>query len=88
MTTCPESHPFAYYNGTHCCKSGFEKDESASQGEVCDGGPITLESRCCRNDEHIECSKGSNCRNYDSSSIDVSSRRSIQGTYSDIIYLT
>ena len=58
---CPDSHPYAYYNGQHCCKAGIEKT-NAAQGTKCDGSPIQLDSLCCLNDEHTPC-PGESCTN-------------------------
>ena len=52
--SCPDSHPYAYYNGQYCCASDFEKIYKP-QGAKCDGSKIQLDSLCCRNDEHTRC---------------------------------
>lgn len=53
---CPESHPFAYYNGQYCCQVGFEKASFTSRsGSGCNGSSITRESLCCQDDRHTEC---------------------------------
>lgn len=59
---CPESHPFAYNEGYHCCQTGKEKYYSP-QGKKCDGGEIHWDSKCCENDKAIECPSG-RCGNY------------------------
>ena len=44
---CPETNPFAYLNGTYCCDSAYE-GFNAFEGEMCDGGPISINSACCK----------------------------------------
>jgi len=62
--TCPASHPFAYYYGNHCCKYNQEKVEEW-QGEACDGGIISLQSLCCKNNDGMPCPSASGlCKNY------------------------
>ena len=39
---------------------------NAQAGDSCDGGPISLNSTCCRNDLYISCSRGRKCTNHDS----------------------
>ena len=43
---CPDTHPFAYYNGQYCCSVGYETIY-APHGVRCDGGSISLSSSCC-----------------------------------------
>ena len=63
-TSCPASHPFAYFDGKYCCETGFENYNSAD-GVACDGGQISLSSRCCRDNKHKRCPEdGSNCRDH------------------------
>lgn len=45
---CPDTHPFAYNDGTDCCENPFE-DFNDVLGRTCDGSPISLESKCCLN---------------------------------------
>ena len=59
--TCPGTHPFAYLDGTYCCKYGVEKVDVAV-GERCDGGTISLNSVCCKDNEHTPCPIGL-CKN-------------------------
>ena len=54
---CPESHPFAYYNGHYCCESGREKVYT-QDGDKCDGSAIQIDSLCCHGDRFIECPLG------------------------------
>ena len=51
---CPESHPYAYSDGKYCCSTAFEKTYSP-QGTKCDGGPISFESTCCKDDLYSIC---------------------------------
>ena len=52
---CPSSHPFAYLNGNYCCKTNKEKNEPHSDGELCNGSEISIESTCCEGDQHTDC---------------------------------
>ena len=47
ITNCPETNPFAYYNGDYCCSTEYEKVYSPD-GLKCDGGKISLDSLCCK----------------------------------------
>lgn len=57
VLTCPESHPFAYYQGSYCCAHGKEK-VFYENGIWCDGSTINWNSLCCYEDYHIECPHG------------------------------
>ena len=59
---CPESHSYAYLSGKYCCESQLENDNSAVEGEVCDGGQISLSSVCCRGHKYLRCPGGKDCR--------------------------
>merc|ERR1711981_784352 len=52
---CPASHPFVYHDGDYCCSTSIEKEDKARDGERCDGGPISLGSLCCQNDDYKKC---------------------------------
>ena len=55
---CPESHPFAYWNGGgFCCATN--KDLK--------GHPITLDSRHCENHDNLRCPHfpATTCKNYE-----------------------
>ena len=61
LDQCPDSHPYAYYNGGYCCKAGLEKTYEP-EGTKCDGSIIQLDSSCCLNDQYKPCPSGS-CTN-------------------------
>ena len=63
---CPDEHPYAYFNGSYCCKEGDE-DINENLGELCDGGKISLSSVCCKN--NVTCPVGRKCKNSDSLTI-------------------
>ena len=59
---CPFSHPYAYLNGSYCCKSNKEKI-SANDGSSCDGSEIKFNSTCCEENQFTRCSAES-CRDH------------------------
>ena len=63
LAICPESHPFAYSLGKYCCKHGIEKSY-APHGDKCDGGTISVDSTCCKDDEYADCLSGL-CKSFD-----------------------
>ncbi len=56
---CPSSHRYAYLNGDYCCAHPTEANRP-HVGDVppCDGGPLKLDSRCCKDDAYIPCPDG------------------------------
>merc|ERR1712198_436874 len=50
---CPDSHPYAYYNGKYCCSSDSEKIYE-DQGTKCDGSKIQYDSLCCNGDDFMK----------------------------------
>ncbi len=43
---CPLSHPYAYLNGRHCCKTEREANRpQARDNPTCDGGRLEFKSR-------------------------------------------
>ena len=56
---CPLRFPYAYNGGLHCCQYSKEKTDyeyrGGHQDEFCDGSDITLESKCCKDDQYKEC---------------------------------
>ena len=62
---CPFDHPYAYQNGQYCCKTAREKNQASGRVQSCDGGPISLSSTCCMNDQYTSCPYGNSCKNYD-----------------------
>lgn len=67
---CPESNPYAYDNGHHCCKYPHEK-VNWFQGGACNGGEISITSKCCKDDAYTVCPNGI-CDNYPSQECPVS----------------
>ena len=59
---CPQDVPYVYHNGDYCCKYNYEKVHEP-QGELCDGGPIGIDSLCCVDDNFRRC-PDSPCSNY------------------------
>ena len=59
---CPVSHPFAYLEGSYCCKTNKEKN-SAYDGWRCDGSEIEFSSTCCEDNQNTKC-EAKPCRNY------------------------
>ena len=66
---CPESHPYAYYNGYYCCESGREKVHTLD-GDKCDGSAIQIDSLCCLGDRFIDCPLGI-CESHPGTKADV-----------------
>ena len=48
-TQCPSTHPYSYLSGQSCCKNAYEESSS------CNGGPILMNSTCCKEDKQIKC---------------------------------
>jgi len=57
---CPDSHPFAYFNGAYCCAVDKEKNYGP-QGAKCDGSTIQRNSLCCLGDAYVKCPDGKDC---------------------------
>ena len=53
--SCPSSHKYAYLDGKYCCRTNKEKNDSRLDGDLCDGSEIGIDSRCCENDDHVDC---------------------------------
>ena len=53
--SCPSSHKYAYLDGIYCCRTNKEKNDSARDGDLCDGSEIGIDSLCCENDDHARC---------------------------------
>ena len=58
---CPDSHPYAYLSGTHCCLTNREEIEP-KDGDLCDGSAIGFTSSCCDVDR-IQCPDDKLCEN-------------------------
>ena len=72
---CPQTYPFAFNGGQHCCPYDKEwegkylgitpgRDPVWDMG--CDGGPISLSSKCCPYGENSRCPENpgnKRCRN-------------------------
>ena len=56
---CPTSHPFAFAQGTKCCKY-YEEVDDTDLDPACDGGPLGSASpaACCPAGESVDCSAG------------------------------
>lgn len=52
---CPDSYPFAYLDGDYCCQSGYEKNDPAKDGDLCDGSKIQIDSKCCLGNKYYQC---------------------------------
>merc|ERR1712113_1304017 len=55
---CPKSHPYAYLNGSWCCKYNREKYYSKAPGNTCDRSIISRTSTCCQGDAYTKCPHG------------------------------
>ena len=53
--SCPSSHKYAYLNGEYCCRTNKEKIDVATDGDLCDGSEIGIDSRCCENGDYTKC---------------------------------
>ena len=56
-SSCPSSHKYAYLNGEYCCRTNKEKigSENGTDGDLCDGSEIDIDSRCCENNDYVKC---------------------------------
>ena len=45
--SCPSSHKYAFMNGKYCCRTNKEKFRAEKYDDLCDGGEISIDSRCC-----------------------------------------
>ena len=52
--TCPPDYPWVFYSGRYCCKHIHEKLESWFD-RSCDGGLLTIASKCCQDDDYVVC---------------------------------
>jgi len=59
--TCPVMYPYAFSQGSYCCK--YNRENNGRSGVACDGGPLTLSSSCCMGNMQMACPYG-RCRNY------------------------
>ena len=55
VLTCPSSHQYAYLDGKFCCRTNKEKKGSGVDGDLCDGSEISIDSRCCENNDYTKC---------------------------------
>ena len=53
MGVCPSSHEYAFFDGKYCCQTADSCEESENM----------FQSRCCQNDEFLECDNDS-CVNH------------------------
>ena len=59
---CPASNPYVFMWGKYCCMYE-EEDISVELIDGCDGGSISINSTCCKNNEHIKCMSEAGCHN-------------------------
>ena len=68
IVNCPDTHPFAYNGGDKCCKYGFENIHPGGLNRPvaihCNGGPISLDSTCCKDGQYTRCAEPKTCRNW------------------------
>ena len=72
IALCPLDYPFAYLNGSYCCKTKEERPVEwgiTPQNEIddgtCDGVDFNIQSVCCKAEAYTPCPDGSEC--FDSS---------------------
>ena len=53
--SCSSTHKYAYLGGKYCCGTNSEKNDSAVDGDLCDGSEIGIDSRCCENNDYAKC---------------------------------
>ena len=64
LKTCHPNRPYAFKNGSHCCKTSQEYEAPTTFGdlEACDGKDFNRNvTICCRNDNFEKCPHGSEC---------------------------
>lgn len=59
---CPRQFPYAFMWGTHCCKHELENNSPNGISE-CDGGPLSLNSLCCKDNAYQKCRDEKGCHN-------------------------
>ncbi len=63
---CPESHPYAFDEGRHCCLLPVKWNDTGKASD-CDGKPIRQFSskECCMPDDFVECdNKEMGCKSF------------------------
>ena len=53
FSTCPETHPYAYFDGQFCCKTSKSCAEE-------NGTQLSTDSSCCESNAFVEC-PGNKC---------------------------
>ena len=59
---CSDTYPYAFMWGEYCCKSESEKSTQNNLPE-CDGGHISIDSICCKDDQYEKCPHIGGCKN-------------------------
>lgn len=55
---CPEAYPYAFMHGLRCCASLEENVWKDMYAVTCDGGPLYIDSLCCKNNDDVKCTQG------------------------------
>ena len=57
---CSNDYPYAFMWGEYCCKTELEENNNFV---ACDGGPISINSVCCKDNEYEKCPHIGGCKN-------------------------
>ena len=62
-SNCPIENPFAFDDGKYCCSTAIE-NYSEEFGDECDAGLLSVKSKCCKENDFIQCPEKScsNCK--------------------------
>lgn len=60
---CQPKYPYAFMWGLYCCTSKLEKNSSIGMDE-CNGGAISLNSICCKDNDYEKCPDDRGCSNH------------------------
>ena len=68
MPSCPSDFPFAYQNGSYCCKYNKEHADGGNADEkksgTCDGIQFSKNSTCCHEHDFKKCPASEKCDDY------------------------
>merc|ERR1712157_164636 len=68
MPSCPSDFPFAYQNGSYCCKYDKEHADGGNaeekQSGTCDGIEFSKNSTCCHEHDFKKCPASEKCDDY------------------------
>jgi len=68
MPSCPSDFPFAYQNGSYCCKYDKEHADGGNaeekQSGTCDGIQFSKNSTCCHEHDYTKCPASEKCDDY------------------------